>query len=102
MAEWMWRVSMPALVPVVALLAFALSKVNPRQGRYLKLLPAILLYLSYVVMIVAAKNGIEKGKLTQAAAWGVHGLYLLMALAIFGWDRITIWFRRFGPQEVAA
>lgn len=86
MAEWLWRVSMPALVPVVALLAFSLAKVNPRQGRYLKLLPAILFYLSYIVMIVAAKNGIEKGKLQQYALWGAHLFYLALALLILGWE----------------
>jgi lipopolysaccharide export system permease protein len=102
MSEWMWRVSMPALVPIVALLAFALSKVNPRQGRYLKLLPAILLYLSYIVMIVAARNGIEKGKLTQAASWGVHAVYLLLALSIVGWEQIKLWLRGLTRREAAA
>jgi lipopolysaccharide export system permease protein len=102
MSEWMWRVSMPALVPIVALLAFALSKVNPRQGRYLKLLPAILLYLSYIVMIVAARNGIEKGKLTQAASWGVHAVYLLLALSIVSWEQIKLWLRGLTRREAAA
>jgi len=86
MGEWLWRLSMPALVPVVALLAFSLAKVNPRQGRYLKLLPAILFYLSYIVMIVAAKNGIEKGHLHQSALWGAHIFYLSLALIILGWE----------------
>ncbi|MEL0029096.1 MAG: LPS export ABC transporter permease LptF, partial [Perlucidibaca sp.] len=59
-AEWGWRWSLICLVPVVSLLALPLAKVNPRQGRFLKLLPAIVLYLSYVVLIVAVKNAVEK------------------------------------------
>jgi len=42
-SELQWRLSMPVLVFVVTLLAVPLARVNPRQGRFLKLLPAILL-----------------------------------------------------------
>ena len=60
----------------------ALAKVNPRQGRYLKLLPAIVLYLSYVVLLAAVKNGVEKESLQASANWGVHAIYLLLALVM--------------------
>src|SRR5690606_29462274 len=46
-SELQWRLSMPILVLVVTLIAVPLSRVNPRQGRFLKLLPAILLYMAY-------------------------------------------------------
>lgn len=81
-AEWGWRWSLLCLVPVVSLLALPLAKVNPRQGRYLKLLPAIVLYLSYVVLIVAVKNAVEKGDLQGEAFWGVHLIYLVLALVL--------------------
>ena len=81
-AEWGWRWSLICLVPVVSLLALPLAKVNPRQGRYLKLLPAIVLYMTYVVLIVAVKNAVEKGELEGYAFWGVHALYLALALVL--------------------
>ncbi len=81
-AEWGWRWSLIFLVPVVSLLALPLAKVNPRQGRYLKLLPAIVLYLSYVVLIVAVKNAVEKGDLKSYAFWGAHAIYLVLALVL--------------------
>ncbi len=90
LGEWLWRLSMPMVVPVVALLAFALSRVNPRQGRYLKLLPAILLYMSYIVLIAAAKNSIEKGRLGEASVWAVHILYALLAVLLFGWEQLRL------------
>lgn len=99
-AEFLWRISMPLLVPIVALLAFSLSKVNPRQGRYLKLLPAILLYLSYVVMIVAARNGIEKGRLAAGMLWAAHAGYLILALVLVSWDEIVLRWRQY-RQETA-
>lgn len=79
-AEWGWRWSVICLVPVVSLLALPLSRVNPRQGRYLKLLPAIVLYISYVVLLVAVKNGVEKSELSDYAFWGVHLIYLSLGL----------------------
>lgn len=93
-AEWLWRLSLPLFVPVAALLAFSLSKVNPRQGRYLKLLPAILLYLSYVVAIGAARNALDKGKGSEAAIWAIHAGYLLLALALVGHEAIRLRLRQ--------
>lgn len=101
-AEWIWRLSMPVLVPVVALLALSLSRVNPRQGRYLKLLPAILLYLSYVVAIAAVRKSIEKGRLHGAEVWGVHLFYLLLALVILNAENLRLAWQRWRAREVAA
>jgi len=81
-AEWGWRISLVFMVPIIALLALPLAKVNPRQGRYLKLLPAIVLYLSYVVLLAAVKSGIEKESLSLSANLGVHVIYLLLALVM--------------------
>lgn len=81
-AEWGWRWSLVVMVPIVLLLALPLSRVNPRQGRYLKLLPAIILYLSYVVLIVAIKNAVTEGDLKALTFWAVHGLYLALALVL--------------------
>ena len=81
-AEWGWRISLVFMVPVIALLALPLAKVNPRQGRYLKLLPAIVLYLSYVVLLAAVKSGIEKESLAVSANLGVHVIYLFLALVM--------------------
>lgn len=85
-AEWGWRWSIVVLVPVVSLLALPLARVNPRQGRYLKLLPSIVLYLSYVLFLIAIKNGVEKSQLQAWVFWGVHVLYLALALVLLGWN----------------
>lgn len=86
--EWLWRLSLPLFVPVAALLAFTLSRVNPRQGRYLKLLPAILLYMSYVVAVGAARNAIDKGRGSDLALWSVHVGYFLLALLLLGGEEL--------------
>lgn len=103
LAEWLWRLSLPLFVPSAMLLAFALSRVNPRQGRYLKLLPAILLYMSYVVAIGAARNAIEKGKAGEALVWSVHLGYFLLALLVLGAENLQRRWRTLRARpEVAA
>ena len=99
LGEWLWRLSLPLFVPTAVLLAFALSKVNPRQGRYLKLLPAILLYMSYVVAVGAARNAIEKGRGAEAMLWSVHVGYFLLALLLLGAENIRLWWQRWRTRE---
>jgi lipopolysaccharide export system permease protein len=89
-AEWLWRISLSLFVPTAALLAFSLSRVNPRQGRYLKLLPAILLYMSYVVAVGAARNALEKGRAGESLLWGVHIAYFLFALGLLGFEKMQL------------
>jgi lipopolysaccharide export system permease protein len=94
---WQWRLSIILLTPVVALIAVALGKVDPRQGRYLKILPAILLYLVYLVMLNVVRNQLLSGKLPLSwGLWWVHGLFLLVGCGLFnlesGW--FTRWFTR--------
>ena len=71
-AEWQWRVSLPLSIPLLTLIAVPMAQVNPRQGRYAKLLPAILLYLSYFLLLSAGKSALERG---QLPIW--PGLYLV-------------------------
>lgn len=81
-----WRFSLPVLVIIVSLLAVPLSKTNPRQGRYIKMIPAILLYIIYLVSLNAARGIAEDGKLSVwLAIWGVHGVFLLIAAVLLYW-----------------
>ena len=103
-AELQWRLSLPLLVFVVTLLAVPLSKVNPRQGRFLKLLPAIFLYMAYLGLLIAARGALDKGRLpTGLGLWGVHGIFLAIGLLLLYWERLSLWWasRRAAVSEVA-
>ncbi|WP_188150610.1 LPS export ABC transporter permease LptF [Teredinibacter waterburyi] len=76
-AALQWRFSMPVLVLVVGFLAVPLSRTQPRQGRYAKMLPAIILYMLYLVCINAARGTIEEGTAP------VPGILWLVHLAFF-------------------
>ncbi|MNV78066.1 Lipopolysaccharide export system permease protein LptF [compost metagenome] len=88
---------------IVTLLAVPLSKVNPRQGRFLKLLPAILLYMAYLSMLIAARGQLDKGRIPMALGlWWVHGLFLAVGLLMLYWEPLRLkWAARREAREVA-
>lgn len=67
--ELFWRAAMVCCPVTALLLAFPIAKVNPRQGRFLKLLPGLLLYISLIVLTAAARNAIDKGKDDGLLMW---------------------------------
>ncbi|OYQ20513.1 LPS export ABC transporter permease LptF [Pseudomonas mandelii] len=89
--ELQWRLSLPLLVFIVTLMAVPLSRVNPRQGRFLKLLPAILLYMAYLSILIAARGALEKGKIPPALGlWWVHGIFLAIGLGLLYWEPLRL------------
>ncbi|HCP56693.1 MAG: LPS export ABC transporter permease LptF [Pseudomonadaceae bacterium] len=90
-SELQWRLSIPLLVFIVTLMAVPLSRVNPRQGRFLKLLPAILLYMAYLSILIAARGALDKGKIPHALGlWWVHGVFALIGLSLLYWEPLRL------------
>ena len=90
-AELQWRLSLPLLVFIVTLMAVPLSRVNPRQGRFLKLLPAILLYMAYLTILIAARGALEKGRIPAALGlWWVHAIFLAIGLGLMYWEPLKL------------
>lgn len=98
--ELQWRLSIPLLTFVVTLLAVPLSRVNPRQGRFLKLLPAIFLYMAYLGLLIASRDALDKGRIPSALGmWPVHGLFLLIGLGLMYWDNLRLLLARRGSAN---
>ncbi|WP_081261372.1 MULTISPECIES: LPS export ABC transporter permease LptF [Moraxella] len=77
-AELGYRLSMPWLILLAILLATPLSYVRPRQGRWYKLVPAILIYVAGVLVVISLKDTIIKGKLPPV----IYAAALLMMMAV--------------------
>ncbi|MFM1896699.1 MAG: hypothetical protein RLZZ385_1773 [Pseudomonadota bacterium] len=89
MAELQWRISAVLLIPIITLIAVPLSKVNPRQGRYSKLVPAALLYAMYFILLQICRDRIADGSLPPLIGmWWVHGLFLALAAAVYSGRRL--------------
>ncbi len=83
-ATLQWRLSLPLIIPVVTLLALALSRTNPRQGRYAKLFPAVLIYMMYLVSLNGARGAVENEQLSPAIGlWPVHVLFFVLGLLMY-------------------
>lgn len=80
-AELGYRLSMPWLILIAAMLATPLAQVNPRQGRWLRLLPAILIFVSCAMGIISLKTAVQKQKVSEYAyLWLILGI---MAFALY-------------------
>lgn len=79
MAELQWRFSVPVSTLLLAMLALPLGKTPPRQGRYGKLLAAVLVYIVYANLLVMCEVWLEKGILPAALGmWWVHGALIVL------------------------
>ncbi|MGY8871150.1 MAG: LPS export ABC transporter permease LptF [Pseudomonadales bacterium] len=91
-AELHWRLSMPLLALIITLIAVPMSKTNPRQGRYAKLIPSILLYMLYLTLLTSAKGMIDDGDASVGLLWMIHAGFFLLAMSlIFAsgvWERL--------------
>lgn len=82
-ATLQWRLSLVLLAPVVSLIALALSRTDHRRGRYIKMFPAFLLYMAYLVSLGAARDAVAQGRLPAVPGlWWVHAVLLGLALAL--------------------
>ncbi|HCH23943.1 MAG TPA: LPS export ABC transporter permease LptF [Oceanospirillaceae bacterium] len=85
-AQLYWRFSLPLMTLIICLTAIALSRVNPRQGRFSRLLPALVLFLAYLSLLMRFRDQIEMGvKGAELSVVLLHSGYLLLGLwLLFG------------------
>lgn len=94
-AELQWRISIVLMIPVIALLAIPLAQVKPRQGRFTRLVPAMVLCFLYVLVLSGAKSGLEKENLPlDTGLWWVHGIFAVITLLAYQTDRVMLLFNR--------
>jgi len=90
LAELEWRLGLPISAAVLTLLAIPLSYVNPRAGRSLNLVLAIVLYMLYSNMISVTNAWVGQGKLSPGIGlWGIHAAMLTVTLLMF-YRRLTL------------
>ncbi|WP_440054074.1 LPS export ABC transporter permease LptF [Pseudoalteromonas sp. T1lg65] len=94
-AQLQLRLSVPISIILLTLLAVPLSVVNPRQGKFAKLVPAIALYLGYFILLNAGKFLLAEEKIPRSVGlWWIHlcilfiGAYLIAKGRPFG-----VWLR---------
>src|SRR5690606_36274652 len=64
LGELAWRISLPVSTVLMALLAIPLSSMNPRAGRSVNLLAALLIYLVYNNLLTVFQSWIGRERVS--------------------------------------
>ncbi|MBT7334033.1 MAG: LPS export ABC transporter permease LptF, partial [Gammaproteobacteria bacterium] len=82
-AEWHWRVALPLFTLIGAVLAVGISRVQPRQGRFARVLPGMLVMLVYYLALVVNQNALrEEDVPADVGLWGVHLSFAILAVVL--------------------
>ena len=88
-AELGYRFTMPWLIIIAAMLATPLAQVRPRQGRWLRLLPSVLIFASCAISIISLRTAIGKERISEYAyIWLIVG-FIAFALVLNWQSRVV-------------
>lgn len=86
--ELVWRIGLPLLALNLVLLAIPLAYQNPRRGRTINLIMAVLIYLSYTNLLSLSQAWVAQGQLHLAVGlWLIHAL-AGGAIVLLYWQRL--------------
>jgi len=84
--ELLWRMALPLMALTLMLLAIPLSFVNPRAGRSIGLLVALLLFVVYSNTVSVFQSSVSQNRIPfMLAWWPVHVAVALIVLGLFFW-----------------
>ena len=90
LAELSWRLGLPLSALILSLIAIPLSFVNPRAGRSMNLVLALLVYMTYSNLLSIVQASIAQSRISVTSGlWGVHVCMFLVLLLLF-YRRLTV------------
>ncbi|CEK09924.1 LPS export ABC transporter permease LptF [Legionella hackeliae] len=90
-AELQWRLSIPLMVFSLTLVAVPLSRVNPRSGKYAKLLPAIVLFIVYANLMFVSRDWIIAAKVPLwVGMWWLHLTVALLGIFLMWRNQVKL------------
>ena len=75
--SFIWSISLVMLIFISVFIALPISKINPRKGRYSRVLPALLLFSIYIGLLLSFKGEEESNAFSFSF---IHIIFLLAAL----------------------
>ncbi|VFP80175.1 LPS export ABC transporter permease LptF [Candidatus Erwinia haradaeae] len=88
-SELHWRLTLIFSVLLMGLIVIPLSSINPRHGRVLSVLPAMILYLLFFLFQSLIQSSGKKGQINPAIfMWIINLTYLGIAIFLNIWDTI--------------
>jgi lipopolysaccharide export system permease protein len=82
-AEFQWRLSTPLSTLLLGMLGVPLIQAKPREGRYRRMVPAMLIYFVYYLLSTSARTWVQHGEIASfPGIWWVSALLGLLVLAM--------------------
>ena len=98
-AKLQWRIALPLMCLVLAIVALPLSRLRPRQGRYARVWVALVLYVVYLNLLSAGEEWLGHGKMPLLfGLWWVHAVVILLAMAMMRGPEFAGRMRWFGAR----
>lgn len=95
LAELNWRIGLPLSALILALLAIPFSFVNPRAGRSLNMISALVLYMAYNNLMSVINSWVAQDKIAASVGLlGIHSIMFVLILALFHYRLSVFSFRR--------
>lgn len=94
-AELQWRISLVLLVPMMLIAAVPLSQISPRQGRFNRIIPALLTYLGYVGSLLVMRSRLAKTPVDEMGwqdnMYWIHLVALLVVALLLNEHQLRLW-----------
>ena len=99
-ATFQWNISIPITILILLLYGIYISSSKPREGKFSFMLPGMLIYVSYLSLLILSREFISDNPSSIFNLWFIHGLFILfLFLYVYREKIILVSFANLAIQE---
>ena len=99
-ATFQWNISIPITILILLLYGIYISSSKPREGKFSFMLPGMLIYVSYLSLLILSREFISDNPSSIFNLWFIHGLFVLfLFLYVYREKIILLSFANLAIQE---
>ena len=99
-ATFQWNLSIPITILILLLYGIYISSSKPREGKFSFMLPGMLIYVSYLSLLILGREFISDNPGSIFNLWFIHGLFVLfLFLYVYREKIILVSFANLAIQE---
>ena len=99
-ATFQWNISIPITILILLLYGIYISSSKPREGKFSFMLPGMLIYVSYLSLLILGREFISDNPSSIFNLWFIHGLFVLfLFLYVYREKIIFVSFANLAIQE---
>jgi lipopolysaccharide export system permease protein len=76
-ATFQWNISIPITILILLLYGIYITSSKPREGKFSFMLPGMLIYVSYLSLLILGREFISDNPGSIFNLWFIHGLFIL-------------------------